>query len=128
MPKTKIICTLGPASSKENVLIKMMGAGMGVARLNFSHSTLKVHLARIRLIRKLNLLSPAIHGGVMNSPIRGDSNGIASPWNKRYSDSRNYHERYEITETVLTGAKSPAIHGGEYLLIFKRPHTLKISQ
>jgi len=54
MPKTKIICTLGPASSKENVLIKMMGAGMGVARLNFSHSTLKVHSAKIRLIRKLN--------------------------------------------------------------------------
>jgi len=54
MPKTKIICTLGPASSKENVLIKMMGAGMAVARLNFSHSTSKVHLARIRLIRKLN--------------------------------------------------------------------------
>jgi pyruvate kinase len=54
MPKTKIICTLGPASSKENVLIKMMGAGMGVARLNFSHSTLKAHLARIRRIRKLN--------------------------------------------------------------------------
>jgi pyruvate kinase len=54
MPKTKIICTLGPASSKENVLIKMMDAGMGVARLNFSHSTLKGHLARIQLIRKLN--------------------------------------------------------------------------
>ncbi|PIP19645.1 MAG: pyruvate kinase [Candidatus Omnitrophica bacterium CG08_land_8_20_14_0_20_41_16] len=54
MPKTKIICTLGPASSREHVLLKMMGAGMGVARLNFSHSTLKVHLARIRLIRKLN--------------------------------------------------------------------------
>jgi len=54
MPKTKIICTLGPASSKENVLINMMGAGMDLARLNFSHSSLKVHLARIRLIRKLN--------------------------------------------------------------------------
>ena len=54
MPKTKIICTLGPATSKENVLLKMMRAGMNVARLNFSHSTLRVHLARIQLIRKLN--------------------------------------------------------------------------
>ena len=35
----------------------------------------------------LNLLSPAIHGGVVNSPIRGDSKGIASPLNKRYSKS-----------------------------------------
>ena len=54
MSKAKIICTLGPASSKESILLKMMRAGMGVARLNFSHSTLKIHLARIRLIRKLN--------------------------------------------------------------------------
>lgn len=54
MPKTKIICTLGPASGKENILLRMMRAGMDVARLNFSHSTLKTHLAWIRLIRKLN--------------------------------------------------------------------------
>ncbi len=54
MPKTKIICTLGPASRKESILLKMMRSGMNVARLNFSHSTLKVHLAYIRLIRKLN--------------------------------------------------------------------------
>ena len=54
MPKTKIICTLGPASGKGSILLKMMRSGMNVARLNFSHSTLKVHLARIRLIRELN--------------------------------------------------------------------------
>ncbi|MDD5679663.1 MAG: pyruvate kinase [Candidatus Omnitrophica bacterium] len=54
MPKTKIICTLGPASSRESILTRMMYAGMGVARLNFSHSTLKAHLARIRCIKKLN--------------------------------------------------------------------------
>jgi len=54
MQKTKIICTLGPASTKENTLIKMMRAGMDVARLNFSHATARVHLSRIRLIRKLN--------------------------------------------------------------------------
>jgi len=54
MPKTKIICTLGPASRKESTLLKMMRAGMDVARLNFSHSSLKVHLNLVRLIRKLN--------------------------------------------------------------------------
>ncbi|MBU0581345.1 MAG: pyruvate kinase [Candidatus Margulisbacteria bacterium] len=54
MPKTKIICTLGPVSCKENILTKMMNAGMGVARLNFSHSTQKNHLAQIQLIKKLN--------------------------------------------------------------------------
>ncbi|MBM3253327.1 MAG: hypothetical protein FJZ16_03625, partial [Candidatus Omnitrophica bacterium] len=39
MVKTKIICTLGPASSNETVLRKMMLAGMDVVRLNFSHAT-----------------------------------------------------------------------------------------
>ena len=52
--KTKIICTLGPASSEENVLKKMMDAGMNIARLNFSHSTLDIHLHQMQLIRKLN--------------------------------------------------------------------------
>ena len=54
MPKTKIICTLGPASSKARILLKMMSAGMNVARLNFSHGNIKEHLAKIRLIRELN--------------------------------------------------------------------------
>ncbi|MDD4879736.1 MAG: pyruvate kinase [Candidatus Omnitrophica bacterium] len=52
--KTKIICTLGPASSTEPVLHRMAAAGMDVARLNFSHSTIKEHKAKIDLIRKIN--------------------------------------------------------------------------
>ncbi|MFA4854800.1 MAG: pyruvate kinase [Candidatus Omnitrophota bacterium] len=54
MPRTKIICTLGPASDRSGVLLKMMRSGMDVVRLNFSHGSLKRHLARIRLVRELN--------------------------------------------------------------------------
>jgi len=54
MPKTKIICTLGPASGRSSVLRKMMHAGMDVVRLNFSHGSLQAHLNRIRLVRELN--------------------------------------------------------------------------
>lgn len=54
MPKTKIICTLGPASETFGILLKMMHAGMDVARLNFSHGSHEEHLARIRLVRQLN--------------------------------------------------------------------------
>jgi len=54
MVKTKIICTLGPASSSETVLKKMMLAGMDVGRLNFSHSKPQELLHRIGLIRLLN--------------------------------------------------------------------------
>jgi len=54
MVKTKIICTLGPASSSVTVLRKMMLAGMDVARLNFSHGNHSWHQRSIRLIRRLN--------------------------------------------------------------------------
>lgn len=54
MTKTKIVCTLGPASDKKGVLRRMMRAGMDVARLNFSHGTLDEHLKKIHLVRSLN--------------------------------------------------------------------------
>lgn len=54
MIKTKIICTIGPASDSITVLRNMMLAGMDVARLNFSHGRLPKHSRRINSIRKLN--------------------------------------------------------------------------
>lgn len=54
MVKTKIICTLGPASSGETVLRKLMLSGMDVARLNFSHGKEADLIHKISLIRLLN--------------------------------------------------------------------------
>ncbi|HZE21600.1 MAG TPA: pyruvate kinase, partial [Desulfobaccales bacterium] len=50
--RTKIVCTLGPASDGE-VLPKILAAGMNVARLNFSHGTREEHGARIKRLREL---------------------------------------------------------------------------
>ncbi|MBF0532756.1 MAG: pyruvate kinase [Candidatus Omnitrophica bacterium] len=52
--ETKIICTLGPASTSRNVLKKMAEQGMNVARLNFSHGTYIEHQERIAVIKQNN--------------------------------------------------------------------------
>ena len=53
MRKTKIVCTLGPATDREGVLREMMKAGMNVARFNFSHGTHPEHQARLEVLKAL---------------------------------------------------------------------------
>ncbi len=53
MRKTKIVCTIGPASDREEVLIEMAHAGMNVARCNFSHGNHEQHKARFDMIKKV---------------------------------------------------------------------------
>ena len=53
MRKTKIICTIGPASESEDTLREMCLAGMNVARLNFSHGTHQEHQVKIETIKKV---------------------------------------------------------------------------
>ncbi|MFA6692518.1 MAG: pyruvate kinase [Acholeplasmataceae bacterium] len=52
--KTKIICTIGPISESEEMLGKLIDAGMNVARLNFSHADHEEHERRITRIRKVS--------------------------------------------------------------------------
>ncbi|XVL11391.1 pyruvate kinase [Staphylococcus xylosus] len=54
MRKTKIVCTIGPASESEEMLEKLIKAGMNVARLNFSHGDHAEHKARIDTIREVS--------------------------------------------------------------------------
>ena len=53
MRKTKIICTLGPASSSEEVLREMMLLGMNVCRFNFSHGTHEEHREKLSIVKRL---------------------------------------------------------------------------
>ena len=53
LPKTKIICTIGPVSESPEVIRKLIAGGMSVARLNFSHGTLPEHEQKINIIRRI---------------------------------------------------------------------------
>ncbi|MDY2880115.1 MAG: pyruvate kinase [Candidatus Borkfalkiaceae bacterium] len=53
MKKTKIVCTLGPASCTKEVISAMFDAGMNVCRLNFSHGTHEEHAAKIAIIKEI---------------------------------------------------------------------------
>ena len=54
MRKTKIVCTIGPASQSEGVLRRLIQEGMDVARLNFSHGSHDSHAEAFNRLRKLS--------------------------------------------------------------------------
>ena len=54
MKKTKMVCTIGPASEQKEMLVKLINAGMNVMRMNFSHGDHEEQGFRIRNIKALN--------------------------------------------------------------------------
>jgi pyruvate kinase len=79
--RTKIVCTLGPASSSPEVIRSLMEAGLDVARINFSHGTHEEHARVIGTVRKLarelrrpvailgDLQGPRIRVGALAQPV-----------------------------------------------------------
>ena len=53
LKKTKIVCTIGPASQSPEVLEQLIKNGMNVARLNFSHGSHEEHLEKIKTIKRI---------------------------------------------------------------------------
>jgi len=88
--KTKIVATIGPASSDELILRKMMQRGMSIARLNFSHGSYEDHKKTLELIRKISkdievpvavlqdLSGPKIRLSEMDNPVVLKKNSIIS--------------------------------------------------
>lgn len=60
MRKTKIVCTIGPASREPEVLVKLIKAGMNVARLNLSHGDYPEHEKSIQNLRKITNAIPIV--------------------------------------------------------------------
>ena len=82
--RTKVVCTIGPSSSSPEMMRALMGAGLDVARINFSHGTHDEHAARIADIRRLalelgrpvavlgDLQGPRIRVGHLDAPVTLD--------------------------------------------------------
>lgn len=51
--RTKIVCTLGPATDRDNNLEKIIAAGANVVRMNFSHGSPEDHMERARRVREV---------------------------------------------------------------------------
>ena len=64
MKRTKIICTIGPASDNEEMMLKLAQAGMNMIRLNFSHGTYEEQLNKINICKKINK-EHGLHIGMM---------------------------------------------------------------
>jgi pyruvate kinase len=79
--RTKIVCTIGPASDAPEMLAAVIDAGMNVARLNFSHGTHDEHRTRINRLREMaaqkklslailqDLSGPKLRTGLMAAPV-----------------------------------------------------------
>src|SRR5262245_64541756 len=79
--RTKIVCTIGPASDSEEMIAKLITAGMNVARLNFSHGTadyMRELIRKIKRVRKAlnkpvailqDLQGPKIRVGIIESGL-----------------------------------------------------------
>lgn len=67
MRKTKIVCTIGPASESPELLESLIDAGMNVARLNFSHGSHEEHAERIKRIREASEKTGKIVGVLLDT-------------------------------------------------------------
>lgn len=123
MRKTKIVCTIGPASETVDKLVELMNAGMNVARLNFSHGDHAEHGARIANIREaakltgktvgvlLDTKGPEIRTGDMATEkvfLKTGQNLIIS-----MEEVKGTNEKISVTYTGL----SKDVHPGSRILL-----------
>ncbi len=100
-PRTKIVCTLGPATATDDAIKGLIEAGMNVARVNFSHGTHEQHAATIAMVRRMakeankpigilgDLQGPRIRVGDLPQPISlavGDDITLVHEGHERFGE------------------------------------------
>ncbi len=110
--KTKIVATIGPASSDEPTLSRMIRKGMSIARLNFSHGSYEDHLKTIRNIRKISkkegipvailqdLSGPKIRLTKLKKPVELKRNSQVRLATDKQIDAELYSDFIQLTDLV----------------------------
>lgn len=121
--RTKIICTIGPATNTPEMLEKLLDAGMNVARLNFSHGTHESHGRTIAILKELrekrqvplaimlDTKGPEIRLGQVESPIKVSPKDRLTLTNKEILGSK------EAGVTLYPSCVFPYIKEGASVLI-----------
>ncbi|MEE4462958.1 pyruvate kinase, partial [Azotobacter chroococcum] len=101
--RTKIVATLGPATSSPERLEQLILAGLDVARLNFSHGSADEHRARAHLVREL----AARHGRfvALLGDLQGPKIRIAKFVDKRIELAVGDHFRFSVTHPRDAGSQ-----------------------
>lgn len=139
MVKIKIICTIGPASSSQQILRQLMRAGMNVARLNFSHGTYaeyKTVIANIRAASKAVGIPIAIMQDLQGPRIRlGELREKTVTLKKRQEvillPQSDFNHGHSDDNTVLLPLHYPLyhfVHAGQKILLKDGTVTLEIER
>jgi len=133
MRKTKIVCTIGPTSESKEMVIKLVKAGMNVARLNMSHSTQQLHAKRIAIIREVakelgvpigilaDLQGPKIRIGTLKEKV------ILEPGNQFILTTRNVPGN-SVAVSVSLQELPESVNKGQTILIDDGLLELRVDQ
>ena len=111
-PKTKIVCTLGPATSTEKTVQSLAESGMSIARLNLSHGTIGEHREALRIVRKVSADMDLPLGVMVDVPGIKYRTGPTDPGvvNLEVGDPFTLTSRDVVGNERLASVTPPGIH------------------
>lgn len=132
--KTKIVCTIGPATSSKEKLMELVDAGMNVMRLNFSHGDFAEHQARVDTIREImretgktvaimqDLAGPKIRIGDFKdgSIVLKEGQTFTLTTDEIIGDEKRVHMNYPLLAKEVKVGGYIMIHDGRRKLLIKK--------
>ncbi len=111
-PKTKIVCTLGPATSTEEAVRSLAESGMSIARLNLSHGAIGEHRESLRIVRKVSADMGTPLGVMVDVPGIKYRTGPTDPGvvNLAVGDDFTLTSRDVVGSERLVSVSPPGIH------------------